>query len=133
MTNDDIKTMRILFNADIEELCNQKRWNDAKEMEGIRDRLIQALESKSEDCISRKRAIEIASGYCHYANVPKELAKLPSVTPMPKTGHWIDIMVGDMPAQACDQCKTFYPLAYTGGWHNYCPNCGAKMERSSEE
>ena len=46
----------------------------------------------------------------------------------PKTGHWIDIMVGDMPAQACDQCNTFYPLAYTGGGHNYCPNCGAKMQ-----
>jgi Zn finger protein HypA/HybF involved in hydrogenase expression len=44
-----------------------------------------------------------------------------------KTGHWIDIMVGDMPAQACDQCNTFYPLAYTGGGHKYCPNCGIKM------
>jgi PHP family Zn ribbon phosphoesterase len=52
----------------------------------------------------------------------------------PKIGHWIDIMVGDMPAQACDQCKTFYPLSYTGGGHNYCPNCGAKMvdEQESE-
>jgi len=50
----------------------------------------------------------------------------------PKTGHWIDIMVGDMPAQACDQCNTFYPLAYTGGWHNYCPNCGIKMIRPQE-
>lgn len=44
------------------------------------------------------------------------------------TGHWIDIMVGDMPAQACDRCNTFYPLSYTGGGHRYCPNCGAKME-----
>ena len=55
----------------------------------------------------------------------------------PKTGHWIDIMVGDMPAQACDQCNTFYPLAYTGGGHKYCPNCGARMvepqERSDKE
>ena len=56
---------------------------------------------------------------------------LPPVTPQSKTGHWIDIMVGDMPAQACDQCNTFYPLAYTGGGHKYCPNCGIKME--SEE
>jgi hypothetical protein len=53
----------------------------------------------------------------------------PSVKPQePKTGHWIDIMVGDMLAQACDQCNTFYPLSYTGGGHKYCPNCGAKME-----
>ena len=46
-----------------------------------------------------------------------------------KAGRWIDITVGDMPAQACNQCKTFYPLAYTGGGHQYCPNCGAKMEK----
>lgn len=50
----------------------------------------------------------------------------------PKTGKWIDIMVGDMPAQACDQCNTFYPLAYTGGGHNFCPNCGAKMVEPQE-
>ncbi len=53
---------------------------------------------------------------------------IPSVQPKIKVGHWIDIMVGDMQAQACDQCKTFYPLAYTGGGHRFCPNCGAKME-----
>jgi len=50
----------------------------------------------------------------------------------PKIGHWIDIMVGDMPAQACDQCNTFYPLSYTGGGHNYCPSCGAKMVEPQE-
>ena len=61
------------------------------------------------------------------------IQSLPSVTPKPKTGRWIDIMVGDMPAQACDQCNTFYPLAYTGGGHKFCPNCGAKMESEVEE
>jgi PHP family Zn ribbon phosphoesterase len=50
----------------------------------------------------------------------------------PKTGHWIDIMVGDMPAQVCDQCKTFYPLSYTGGGHNYCPSCGSRMVEQQE-
>jgi hypothetical protein len=54
------------------------------------------------------------------------------VTPQPKTGHWIDIMVGDMPAQVCDQCKTFYPLSYTGGGHNYCPSCGSRMVEPQE-
>lgn len=58
----------------------------------------------------------------------EELMSLPPVLPMPKMGRWIDIMVGDVPAQACDQCNTFYPLAYTGGGHKYCPNCGAKMQ-----
>lgn len=50
MKNDDIETLRILFGATIGELCNQERWNDAKEMEGIKDRLIQALENQDSDC-----------------------------------------------------------------------------------
>lgn len=60
------------------------------------------------------------------------LKNLPSVNPQPKTGKWIDIMVGDMPAQACAQCNTFYPLAYTGGGHKYCPNCGCRMVEPQE-
>lgn len=38
-----------------------------------------------DDAISRAEAIRIASGYCHPANIPKELEKLPSVLPEPKT------------------------------------------------
>ena len=34
-----------------------------------------------EDAISRAEAVRVASGYCHPANVAKELAKLPSVNP----------------------------------------------------
>lgn len=33
------------------------------------------------DLISRQAAIDIASGYCHPANIAKELAKLPSAEP----------------------------------------------------
>lgn len=40
------------------------------------------------DAISRADAIRVASGYCHPANVAKELAKLPSVQPEPK---WIPV------------------------------------------
>jgi len=69
--------------------------------------------------------------YIKVSDAVQLLRELPSVTPHQRIGHWIDIMVGDMPAQACDQCNTFYPLAYTGGGHKYCPNCGAEME--SEE
>lgn len=47
-------------------------------------------------------------------------------------GEWIDAVIpndnGGLPVQVCDQCNTFFPLAYTGGGHLYCPNCGAKME-----
>ena len=48
-----------------------------------------------------------------------------------KTGRWIDAVMpndnGGLPVQVCDQCNTFFPLAYTGGGHSFCPNCGADM------
>lgn len=58
--------------------------------------------------------------------------------PERKTGEWIDLEIpledgGSMPAQACNRCKTFYPLAYTGGGHNFCPNCGARMKGADDE
>jgi hypothetical protein len=67
-----------------------------------------------------------------YSDMVDEIANLKALEQQPKTGHWIDIMVGDMPAQACDQCKTFYPLSYTGGGHNYCPSCGSRMVEPQE-
>ena len=36
-----------------------------------------------DDLISRAEAIRVASGYCHWTNIPAELAKLPSVNPKP--------------------------------------------------
>jgi len=43
---------------------------------------VEALKREtSGDAIDRQAAIRIASGYCHPANVTKELAKLPSVQP----------------------------------------------------
>ena len=56
----------------------------------------------------------------------------------PKQGEWVDAEIplesGDtMPIQVCNLCKTFYPLAYTGGGHRFCPNCGAKMKGVNDE
>ena len=55
----------------------------------------------------------------------------------PKQGKWIDAEIrhedGVLPIQVCSECKTFYPLEYTGGGHRFCPNCGADMrEREGE-
>jgi hypothetical protein len=54
------------------------------------------------------------------------------IEPERKTGKWIDAVLPNdnsgLPVQVCDQCNTFFPLAYTGGGHHYCPNCGARME-----
>lgn len=52
-------------------------------------------------------------------------------------GEWIDAEIplesgGTLPIQACNLCKTFYPLAYTGGGHRFCPNCGARMLKGAE-
>ena len=92
-----------------------------------------------EDAISREDVIKAVDhhtfntddGLCLDEDITIVLEELPPVKSKRKKGEWIDIMVGDMPAQVCDQCNTFYPLAYTGGGHKYCPNCGAEME--SEE
>ena len=53
-------------------------------------------------------------------------------------GEWIDAEIlsesgGAMPIQVCSLCKTFYPLAYTGGGHRFCPNCGARMKGADDE
>jgi len=75
------------------------------------------------DCISRADAIRVASGYCHPSNVAKELAKLPSVTPQPRKGHWLHRphVYG---VTYCSICDFELKIDNT----NYCPNCGAKME-----
>ena len=45
---------------------------------------IKALEQQPcTDAISRAEAIKVASGFCHWSNIPKELEKLPSVNPKP--------------------------------------------------
>ena len=53
-------------------------------------------------------------------------------------GEWLDYEIpledgGAMPIQVCNLCKTFYPLAYTGGGHRFCPNCGARMKGADDE
>ena len=90
-----------------------------------------------EDAISRQAVLDEISDYNNDLDYTTNelydrIKRMPSVNAQPKTGHWIDIMVGDMPAQACDQCNTFYPLAYTGGGHKYCPNCGCRMVEPQE-
>ena len=108
--------------------------------DGEQDRLADALEmamealeqEPCEDAISRSEAIRVASGYCHWANIPKELAKLPSVTPQQKTGRWIEKedWNGDT-YYDCSVCGESFCLLEgtpTDNLYNYCPNCGVKME-----
>ena len=89
----------------------------------------------SSDTISRQQAIEALDK--RFDSIPmeqtseilmlrKDLRNLPPA--QPKRGKWIDTNIcGELPVIVCDQCHTFYPLSF-GDFHNFCPNCGAKME-----
>ena len=93
--------------------------------------LSSAMPKPCEDCISRDEAIELIAGtdetngnepvFCG-KQVIEMLKGLPSVTPQPKIGHWIDTGSG----QECSECGE---IQY--GYDNFryfCPNCGSKME-----
>ena len=43
----------------------------------------------------------------------------------PKTGHWIEHNVKCYECSECNNTKSLY----TGYKTDYCPNCGAKMEK----
>jgi NADH pyrophosphatase NudC (nudix superfamily) len=95
----------------------------------------------SDDLIKRSDAIE-ALNECtdikgfEYTQMHNALIDIPSAD-RPQ-GEWIDAEIplecgGSMPIQVCNLCKTFYPLAYTGGGHRFCPNCGARMKGADDE
>ena len=102
-----------------------------------------SAEGTTSDLISRQEAIDAAdrADYTGLAvedvkkvtdEVVKEIKKLPSAQPERPKGKWIDAIIpndnGGLPVQVCDQCNTFFPLAYTGGGHHFCPQCGADMK-----
>lgn len=66
-----------------------------------------------------------------YWSMVERVKALPSAQPERKTGHWIDAVIpndsGGLPVIVCDKCNTFFPLQFGDG-HNFCPNCGARME-----
>ena len=68
--------------------------------------------------------------------VYKTVENMPSVTPQPKTGHWVKVTNG-RGGHECDLCHEYAPSYQSGKEYltNYCPNCGAKMieQQGSEE
>ena len=90
------------------------------------------------DLIKREDAIKALYKYSFVSKdvIEREINAIPSAD-RPQ-GEWVDAEIplesGDtMPIQVCNLCKTFYPLAYTGGGHRFCPNCGAKMKGADDE
>ena len=84
MTREDAKKLldKLYARADITDEYGDME--DMKPYEEAVNMAIKALEQEPcEDAISRSDAIRVASGYCHWTNIPDELAKLPSVNPIP--------------------------------------------------
>jgi predicted RNA-binding Zn-ribbon protein involved in translation (DUF1610 family) len=100
------------------------------------DMAIKALEQEPcEDCISRQAAIDLIADYEFYelnmGQVIKGIRDLSSVTPQPKTGHWIvneytwnDKITRDYKCSNCGYTDLIDA--------NYCPNCGYRMLEGSE-
>ena len=90
------------------------------------------------DLIKREDAIKALYKYSFVSKdvIEREINAIPSAD-RPQ-GEWVDAEIplesgGSMPIQVCNLCKTFYPLAYTGGGHRFCPNCGARMKGADDE
>lgn len=85
--------------------------------------------TQSDDAISRQAVLDLAEWFDlnrqHFivANLIDEVENMPSVTPQPRAGQWIEHFDEIGKWYECDQCHTDW-----GGAVNYCPNCGAKME-----
>ena len=102
---------------------------------------IKALEQEPcEDTISRQAVLDINANY--HGQMPnhinhqiwQEIKDLPSVTPQPKKGRWINAYPDTEPNPmfmygTCSVCGFEQAISNK---LNFCPNCGAKMELKSE-
>ena len=83
-----------------------------------------------DDCVSREEVLAIlgresrlwGNNYEDWTVAKQEIKDLPSVTPKPKTGHWIDKYILRQYFQyECSECGRASLKS------DYCPNCGADM------
>ena len=104
---------------------------DKHDEELIKDTVASIWGEPCEDCISREDAISEAyeipdTKYEHHYVVDvDDLRNMPSVTPQPKRGKWIEKTGEGFDAWAeCSECGCVNPFEDD---FNYCPNCGADM------
>ena len=86
-----------------------------------------------EDCVSRRAVFEILNDAYFLkiddgAALQESVRQLPSVTAQPKMGQWKRINK----EKYVQHAMSYYRCSECGeeiiGEHNYCPNCGTKME-----
>ena len=124
------------------EIKNWKCNGDAKTHEVVTE-AIKALEQEPcEDCISRQAVLNEIDRYIEkvqstgakddFISFSELVVKqLPSVTPQPKTGHWVEHGVKEgflIEKYTCSECDYYSGNRTT----NFCPNCGAKMVEPQE-
>lgn len=99
-----------------------------------------AEQEPCEDAISRTEVIksiderEDVNGKVDAESVRTDIVLMPSVTPQPKTGYWINLNENNDGYSYCDGGGNPYIICSECGIYNgtdqsdYCSNCGAKME-----
>lgn len=111
-----------------------------------------------DDLISRQAALDIVFDFAETPHrMYQQIRELPTIEPKPsrdwngwengcgrtydfepKRGRWIDEPVYKQTMDGktwdgytfCSECREMHEYGYRS---NYCPNCGAKMERSENE
>ena len=125
---------------------------NGKEILEAYDMAIKALEKEPcNDAISRTELLsKIDAERKHLLNLKMDGAEhiivhharriiedLPSVTPQPKVGEWLekevisDKVIEEWQSARCSVCDRYHttPYMYYFSHYDWCPNCGAKMEK----
>ena len=112
-----------------------KQGNIGEQIESLKLAIKALAQEPCEESISREAVLDLCDSKdpdYKVIHFKEDVECLPSVTPHPKTGHWQKISADKYSEHAayyfrCSECGKDII-----GEHNYCANCGAKMESEVE-
>ena len=106
--------------------------HSSDDVNGALNMAIKALEQEPcDDAISRQAVLDLVADYdLSMGQVVKAIHALPSVTPQPRTGRWIQKEEeGDAEPFIIWECSECHCVDEDGKpSYKYCPQCGARME-----